>query len=188
MGRKRKLNVVRYPNGTPHRHDDPRLVVLAQPHRRGWKVETKENGRKVRDQRLDQRAENPLGGLNLVGAISDAQYLAGKEYARVVARYRVVLAAPKPYPRSIGSADRIEGGYSETLLSDDECERRESAYQRAFEALWDAGQSAAHAVARVAVYEEACPHGRFSDLIRGLEALSLHFGLTKPATSGRRTA
>lgn len=187
-GRKRKANVARYPNGTPHRHDDPRLVVLAQPHRRGWKVETRESGRKVRDQRLDQRAENPFGGLNLVGAITDAHYLAGKEYSRVVARYRVVLAVPKPYPRSISSADRIEGGTSETILSEDECERRESAYQRAFEALWDAGQRSAYAVARVAVYEEACPQGRFPDLVRGLEALSVHFGLTKATTSGRRTA
>jgi hypothetical protein len=40
----------------------------------------------------------------------------------------------------------------------------------------EAGQRAARAVARVAVYGESCPRGALADLKRGLDALARHFG------------
>jgi hypothetical protein len=148
------------------RPDDPRIVALAQPHRRGEKF------------RLDQRAETPLGGLNIVGQLTDEQYEAGRQYAGVVGRYRVVIGAPRASPSSAGIlvADGLGGGAPP--LSIDEAERRKREYEAAYEALWDAGQRAAKAVARVAVYGEAWLPGMLSELRTGLSALAAHFRLT----------
>lgn len=152
----------RHPNGQLCRlPDDPRAVALAQPHRRFLPP----------SQKLDQKAESPLGGLNLVGLLSDEAYEAGRRYAAIVARYRAVIDAPKPHASSV--TDEAPGPAPE--LDRAEARRRKAEYDRAFAAVSEAGQRAARAVARVAVHGEACPGGGLKDLERGLAALARHF-------------
>jgi hypothetical protein len=176
-GRKRKAGR-RHPNGELVRDRlDPRAVVLAQPHRRRLPAML----------RLDQKAEAPLGGLNLVGVITDAQYVAGRRYAEIVARYRIVIQSPRSSPRS--RSDMTITGHGEGVTIDAaEARQCKRAYDRAFAAVLEAGQRAARAVARVAIYEQACPRGGIADLRRGLAALAAHFGLTGRARAQRRAA
>lgn len=137
-----------------------REVVLAQPHRRSLPEALQ----------LDQRAESPLGMLNLTGHISEAEYLAGKRWDLVVKRYRSVISAPDPTMQPVAGL-----GYD---IPAEEAAKRKETYDRAYEAMHEAGQKAQHAVSRVAVYGEPCPGGRIPDLRRGLAALARHFGLT----------
>jgi hypothetical protein len=62
-------------------------------------------------------------------------------------------------------------------LSDEEAHRRKAAYDAAYIAAWNAGHGPAKWVSRVAVYDETCPISAFPDLVRGLQALAVHFGL-----------
>jgi hypothetical protein len=168
-GRKRKTGR-RHPSGDlAMPRVDYRSMAALQPHR-VWLPA---------DRRLSEKAETPLGGLNLIGVISDEQYEAGRWYASVVARYRTSIEAPNPSPASIAG----EGGGGVVYLSREQAEQRKDEYDRAFEAVFEAGQKAARTVARVAVYGEACPRGFMPDLIRGLQALAVHRGLTGPRKS-----
>jgi hypothetical protein len=63
---------------------DFRALAALQPHR-VWLPQEK---------RLDQKAASPLGCLNLLGVITDAQYRAGLRYAIVVGKYRAVIETP----------------------------------------------------------------------------------------------
>lgn len=162
-GRKRKTGHI-YPGSIDA---DPRMrdVALSHPHRRRWG--------------LDQRAETPLGGLNLVGALTDEQYAAGCQYAKDVAKYRAALGLPKSTPSGV-DLNRV-GGMDRGVetLDPDEIAHRKEAYDRAFAAVLEAGHRAARAVAQVAVYGNACPEGCFQDLKRGLDKLAAHYRLVK---------
>src|SRR5579872_1821155 len=129
IGRRRKPGR-RYPNGElAHNKEDVRTIALAQPHRRALPSE----------QRLDQRAEHPLGGLNLVGVISNGQYQAGKTYARIVARYRRMILAPKMSPPSRLGDMEIRGGEGESrTISPAQARRIKETYDNAFAILWNA--------------------------------------------------
>jgi hypothetical protein len=166
-GRKRKIGL-RHPGGALVRPQfDVRDLATLQPHR-VWLPEEK---------RMDQKAVSPLGCLNLLGVLTDGQYLAGVRYAVVVGKYRAVIETP----RATAGAGR---GYDcpgdpqcgreagETC----ECRQRKERYDAAFAAVIEAGQRAARAVARVAVHGEQCPRGALPELKRGLDALAKHFG------------
>jgi len=163
-GRKRKSGA-RYPSGDriPERVESPHAIALRQPHRRDAPLEAKH----------DQRAETPFGTLNLIGAISGAEYRAGLDFARIVRRWRAVVCAPKPHVDSLAGV--LEPRPS-PLAIDDPAERKHD-YDAAFEALARAGQTAAVIVARVVVHEEPVPPGGFDALVRGLRMLRDHFGL-----------
>jgi hypothetical protein len=169
-GRRRKM-------GPRHRSGDlarPRFefreLAALQPHR-VWLPER---------QRLDQKAASPLGCLNLLGVLSDAQYRAGVRYAVVVGQYRAVIETPRATSGSgrgydcVGDADCGRGAAQPC-----ECRRRKERYDAAFAAVLEAGQRAARAVARVAVHGEPCPQGALAELRRGLDALARHFGCTR---------
>jgi hypothetical protein len=164
-GRKRKF-APRHPGGALVRREAAILSLAAlQPHR-VWLPDEK---------RLDQKAGSPLGCLNLLGVLSDAQYLAGVRYAVVVGKYRAVIEAP----RATAGAGRgyycpgdLKCGRSGEPC---ECARRKERYDAAFAAVLEVGQRAARAVARVAVHGEPCPRGALADLKRGLDALARHF-------------
>jgi hypothetical protein len=84
-GRKRKIGP-RHPGGDLVRPQfDARSLATLQPHR-VWLPEEK---------RMDQKAASPLGCLNLLGVLTDAQYLAGVRYAVVVGKYRAVIETPR---------------------------------------------------------------------------------------------
>lgn len=147
-----------------------RDLAALQPHR-VWLPE---------ERRLDQKAASPLGCLNLLGIISDAQYRAGIRYAIVVGKYRAVIETPRATSGSGRGydcpGDLMCGRRTESPC---ECARRKERYDAAFAAVLDAGQVAARAVARVAVHGEPCPQGALAALKRGLDALAKHFERTR---------
>lgn len=123
--------------------------------------------------RLSEKAATPLGGLNLVGAITDSQYDAGSNYVVVVARYRATIGMP--LAGFTGSARSI-ACKGHKGCDPCECRRRKERYDDAFAAVSEAGNRAARAVARVAVHGQACEAGEMDNLRRGLDALAKHFG------------
>ena len=173
-GRKRKIGI-RHPGGTlVQPRPDVRGLATLQPHR-VWLPEEK---------RMDQKAASPLGCLNLLGVVSDAQYLAGIRYAVVVGKYRAVIETPRATAgagRGYDCAGDLRCGREASHPC--ECRRRKEGYDAAFAAVLEAGQRAARAVARVAVHGEQCPRGALADLKRGLEALADHFGAGRRARS-----
>jgi len=174
-GRKRKIGL-RHPGGDLVRVQfDLRGLATLQPHR-VWLP---------REKRLDQKAGSPLGCLNLLGVLSDAQYLAGVRYAVVVGRYRAVIETPS----ATAGAGRGYNCPGDPKCGRDgaepcECRQRKERYDAAFAAVIEAGQRAARAVARVAVHGEQCPPGALPDLKRGLDALARHFNC---GAKGRRS-
>jgi hypothetical protein len=171
-GRKRKIGF-RHPGGELVRpHFDARGLATLQPHR-VWLPE---------EQRMDQKAASPFGCLNLLGVLTDAQYLAGVRYAVVVGKYRAVIETPRATAgsgRGYDCAGDLNCGRA--AGSSCECRLRKERYDAAFAAVIEAGQRAARAVARVAVHAEPCPRGALPDLKRGLDALAKHFdGAKRP--------
>jgi hypothetical protein len=169
-GRKR-LSGARHPGGELVRVKvDYRALAAQQPHRR-WLPEPV---------RLDQKADTPFGALNLINVITDAQYEAGQRYAYIVGQYRASIGTPsimsgsgKGYPCAPEICRRPPPG----AAIECECRKRKERYDAAVAAVFEAGQKAARAVARVAVHGEPCPRGGLADLKRGLSALVKHFGL-----------
>src|SRR5260370_13274864 len=165
-GRRRKIGL-RHPGGDLVRpRFDVRSLATLQPHR-VWLPEEK---------RMDQKAASPLGCLNLLGVLSDAQYLAGVRYAVVVGKYRAVIETPRATAGAGRGYDcprdpRCGRGPGESC----ECRQRKERYDAAFLAVIEAGQRAARAVARVAVQGEQCPRGALPDPNRRLHALANDF-------------
>lgn len=170
-GRKRKAGF-RHPCGALVQRPEADAASFAalQPHR-VWLPQEK---------RFDQKAASPFGCLNLLGVISDAQYLAGVRYAVAVGHYRAVIESPRATSGS-GRGYHCAGdpACGRDAPETCECRRRKARYDAAFAAVLEAGQKAARAVARVAVHGEQCPPGGLADLKRGLDALAKHFGARK---------
>lgn len=87
-GRKRKGGK-RYPSGglvpVVKAEDVLRMRTSRQPHRRTLKS----------DDRLDERAESPLGRLLIKGVIDAECYDAGERYVAIVGQYRAVINTPR---------------------------------------------------------------------------------------------
>jgi hypothetical protein len=162
-GRKRKMGRRRLDGHLVERRESRGDVASRLQHRRGLPERL----------RTHEKAESPLGILNLMGIISDEQFEAGGRYARVVQLYRAVIDAPNPYPGSVAGI----AIYGRDEIPADECVRRKGQYDDAFEAVSAAGQRAAKAVARVAVYREGAEFIALADLRAGLSALAVHFGI-----------
>src|SRR5260370_19509088 len=84
-GRKRKIGLRHTGGDLVRPRFDVRSLATLQPHR-VWLPEEK---------RMDQKAASPLGCLNLLGVLTDTQYLAGLRYAVVVGKYRAVIETPR---------------------------------------------------------------------------------------------
>lgn len=103
-GRKRKIGA-REKNGRLQRRGKAEVleeavrVARAMPHRRRLRS----------NDRIDARAESPLGRLNVRGAISAGEYAAGETFAAIVGRYRAVIEGPRPV-RSLSIATSAELG------------------------------------------------------------------------------
>jgi hypothetical protein len=129
-----------------------------------------------REKRFDQKAASPLGCLNLLGVLTDAQYSAGVRYAVVVGKYRAVIETPSAISGTGRGYDCPGDLNCGRVGAPCECRRRKERYDATFAAVIEPGQRAARAVARVAVHGEPCPRGALPDLKRGLDALAKHFG------------
>ena len=155
---------------TPGRQNVRRLsdddLMAQQPHR-AWLPEAR---------RMDAKAATPLGGLNLIGAITDNQYEAGQRYVVVVAEYRSSIGVPMEGYTSSGKGYACTGALR---CEDCECRRRKDRYDRAFEAVSAPSQRAARAVSHVAVFGKGCQSDELAHLKIGLTALSRHFGIER---------
>lgn len=166
-GRKRKSTGSRRKDGhlTEALSTDPRVVAFAMPHRQDAPAEV----------RHDPRAECSLGRLCLSRKITDEQYEAGTQWARLVNRYRASIEAPRQ-GQSIAGVMEPKGG---SPLSLQRAREIKDEYDAAFEKLGDAGNLATRIVNRVAVHGGEITKDQHSDLFRGLNALAGHFKLTK---------
>jgi hypothetical protein len=163
----------RYPSGrlVPDKGPDDKLRVSRQPHRRDLPP----------DARPSEKAESPLGRLNLMGIITDEQHDAGVRYAALIGAYRAVIDAPRGTgTRGTGRLGRGFRCGAETCDPEDcECLRREERYESAHAALLKAGRNAVRAVERVALHGEAIATGDLVAIYIGLSALCGHFGLNR---------
>jgi hypothetical protein len=128
--------------------------------------------------RLSEKAATPLGGLNILGVITNEEYEAGRRFAGIVMQYRAVIEAPNPAP---GGNDHGGRGF----IDEAESERRKSAYDGVYEQGFNAIESrslrwaARKWVKDVAVYDESCPGGLPMEALKlGLSTLATYFGLT----------
>lgn len=164
-GRNRKSGT-RYPSGDIRQEpqESPHQIAMRQPHRRNVPL----------DHAHDQRGGWPLGCFNIWGAISGDEYRAGVRFARICARWKLVVDSQKSSPSSIAGAMEPKG--SLPLITDADAEDWKDEYNVVMKALMDtAGRTSAIYVALMAVLEEPCPAGGFGAVIRGLGALREHF-------------
>lgn len=134
------------------------------------------------DDVLDVRLETPLGRLSFLGKITKGEYEAGLRYRELAFDYLHSIGAPYPFEQSHDAEFTIAGVMR--MPSDEECERREREYNRAYEALFRSGQRPAVAVKRMAVYEEQPRSPYDVDLLQiGLKALAEHFTEARRVTA-----
>lgn len=185
MSRPRKPNVKRYPSGQiAHKdrgngHDGEPLDDVAT-----WpriKAEAK------------KAAQNPqlvseLGRLAYHSKITASEFDAGKEWSRVVHRYRQLAIAapsnipkvtslePSARPRSI-DLDALEPEERKRILS--ETKAIEEEFNSAHQSLVFMGNQVLSAVNRLCVDGEPLPYENLIHARQGLRALARRFGFTK---------
>lgn len=150
-------------------HDSPQVIAMKMPHRRSVKP----------DARHDQKAESPLGRLNLNGFITNEQFRAGEMFASTVARRLSLMGAPNASPPSI--AGFMQPGQPGDVSDEPEHVRNArwiKQYDDAYERASQAGHLAMVALRFVAVQGLELPHGSFPHLLRGLRELERFYGLT----------
>lgn len=170
-GRKRKSGKRTASGALVRVHIDYQTMAAGNPDRRWLPVAL----------RLSEKAGTVLGGLNLIGRITDHQYEAGRRYGIVVGAYRSVIGTPS----GIQGGSRGYDCAGLACLVDDrlcECASRKARYMRAFEAI--KGQRVHLAVNRVAVHDEQIAEFQMDYLRLGLTALAVHFGLTQQRNAG----
>ena len=147
---------------------EARIIAFRQPHRQSVPEQV----------RHDPRAETFFGRIMLSGVISEVQYEAGILYRRAVQRSRSLMDAPNPSPQSVASYMQPVSSTGRPV-DDAEAQRIHDSRENAYVALMDAGQRAAKAVARVAVWDEWPLGVSEQDLHRGLDKLIVHYGLKR---------
>lgn len=146
------------------------------------------------EERLDERAESPLGrlflqhlrqpGLQPGWAIDADCYDAGSRYASIVGEYRATIEGPRTTGGSGRGLDCVAQvlGRDACRFDPDNCEcfRRKQRYDRAFETLTIAGRNALRAVNRVVIQRlDPADMEEIFNLVAGLSALARCFGLTR---------
>jgi hypothetical protein len=169
VGRKRRQGIKRQPNGQPAREVgvDPKVIASRQPHRQGIPLDVVH----------DPAAESAFGRLMLQRQISQVQYQAGLNWRMIVQRYRAVISAPRPDAISMSGVIVGPWGGSGEIDKAEALDRRKR-YNEAFEALHSgAGHRGCVAVNHWAIGDRGDYALHY--LISGLNALALHFKLTK---------
>ncbi|CAB4171875.1 hypothetical protein UFOVP1349_5 [uncultured Caudovirales phage] len=169
-GRRRKQGN-REPNGKPQRvYINHKAQVASQPHR----IVVAESFRAFPE------AGSDFGCLMLNKHITPAQHEAGRRYAMDATAYRAqILGAPSPDPRGCDPL-RASGGGAE--VKPEVARAIRDAYNRAFEAVNNAGNRAARAVKEYAVFGkklDVADGYSLKLLILGLDRLVLHYGVDK---------
>jgi hypothetical protein len=171
-GRKRRKGL-RRPNGrlVHERGESPREIAARMPHRRA-----------LGENALDYRAESALGRLAIAGRITDEQFVAGTAFRR---SWGVYLSTIMP-PRAIGVPSGAFWGCEGCPQTQDRakcvCARRRAFYEDANRALHKAGNAAVAIVKLIVLHD--WPIGNSVPLHLGLDALALHFGLTRANEQG----
>jgi hypothetical protein len=173
-GRKRKSGR-RHPSGNlvREKRPDDRVRTGRQPHRRSL----------PEADRMSEKAESPLGRLNLKHVISDEEFEAGQRYARDVGTYRASIGAPAT---TAGSGRRRHCLADVTATADTcraypedcACLRAKQRYDDLLETLSGAGQRAAKNVASAAVQAQDIRFEEIVYLRAGLRILAHFYGLT----------
>lgn len=167
VGRKRRQNIKRQPNGQPSRvkDGDPKAIAQLMPHRRLVPAEVAH----------DPKAESLLGRLCLNGWISEIQYQAGVKFRTAQARYRTVIEAPRSSEASMSGV--IVGPWGGSVIPEERQIEIRKDYMAAFEALEEAtGSRGARSVSHCIndKHPFSIPH-----VNSGLTALAIFYGLTK---------
>ncbi len=168
VGRKRRQNIKRQPDGrpVPDKGIDPKAIAQLMPHRRLVPANVAH----------DPKAESELGRLCLNGWITEVQYQAGVKYREIVQRYRVVIDCPRSTEASMSGVIVGPWGAS-SIMDENEALRRKANYDAAFEYLEArCGNRGARAVAHCVMQDKKTPH--IAHLKCGLSALAEHLGLT----------
>jgi len=145
-----------------------RAMAALQPHRRGL----------PEAHRLDQKAATRLGCLCLVGMITEAQYLAGLDYAHATGQYLSTVEAPRSLSGSGGGYDCKPDSCPAGSC---ECLRRVVRYDELYCVLAKAGRRPLIEVNRVAVHNQRS--SELEVLRIGLNALARHLRLTNDRKS-----
>ncbi len=169
VGRKRRQNIKREPNGQAQRERgiDPKAIAQLMPHRRLVPANVAH----------DPKAESIMGRLCLNGWITEIQYQAGVKYRTATARYRTVIEAPRSSEASMSGV--IVGPWGGSEMTEERQIEIRDAYMRAFEALDSVG------VARDISHVIHDKHPFTIPRVKcGLDALARHYGLTFSRKSG----
>jgi hypothetical protein len=164
VGRPRKIGK-RERNGRVQRtYENPRAQIAAQPHRMVVPARFREM----------PEAEFEFGRLMLNGWITPAQFEAGKEYARLAARYRAAILAPNPNPSAI---DLGAAGFGHGAgMADDTARSIKRAYDAAFESCGPVRLQ--KAIAHHVIHDRKIDDFDTRRLLKlGLDKLVTHFGI-----------
>lgn len=164
VGRPRKIGK-RERNGRVQRtYENPRAQIAAQPHRMVVPARFREM----------HEAESEFGRLMLNGWITPAQFEAGKEYARLAARYRAAILAPNPNPSAI---DLGAAGFGKGAgMADDAARAIKRAYDAAFESCGPVRLQ--RAIAHYVIHDRKIADFDTRRLLKlGLDKLVIHFGI-----------
>ncbi len=182
-GRKRKQGL-RTPNGELARPAvNYGALAALQPHRRDLPEEA----------RLSQDATTELGKAFLRGLITEAEHLAGQEYARRRGQYMATVCGP----RTIAGTSRWSGCNPDECLAlaidgahhSCECQRRRQDYQEMQQVISRCGRKVEAALGWVIAYDRVPMADEVYLLSIGLRALARHMRLTnghKALTSRNR--
>lgn len=137
--------------------EDPRSdIAKQQPHRRDLDE----------SDRLDEKAECPLGRLRLKGDITEAEYQAGVRWRNLYHSWLCSIGAPNPFPAAVDWGGSFSEG--QALLSqasdewdDERCEAIAKSFKIHEAVLKRLGIRVFHAVNAIAVYEEPEELGDF---------------------------
>lgn len=155
-------------------------LAAQQPHRRGIELPANLSDRqraKIGDPGTNPRAATEFGRMALEGLISEAQYVAGEKYARVVGKWRAMIGGPRAIA-GIGRGYDCKADCRHTYPPDPcECRDRQQAHDAAFKALGPAGAAAHAAVDCVVLCNQTLSGDALTivDLRAGLSALAKHF-------------
>jgi hypothetical protein len=164
VGRPRKIGK-RQPNGQLARtYVNPKAQVAAQPHRVVVPIKFREL----------PEAETEFGRLMLNGWVTPAQYEAGRQYAKLVGRYRASIHAPNPNPSGI-DLGRGGGGIG-AGMPDGTSRAIKRAYDSAFESCGPVRLQ--KLIAHHVIHDRRIADFADRDLLKiGLKKLVVHFGI-----------
>lgn len=176
VGRRRKAGK-RESNGRIARvYENPKAFVAAQPHRAGV----------MKKQRELPEAGSEFGRLMLTGKITPAQYEAGSRYAGIAESARRVYSPLPLHPTGI-DLSRVSGGGYDGDMPREQAQAIKDRHNKAYDACASVGTRAARAVKDHAIMDMPVRDSiSLAQLINGLDALVLHFGIDSRARISSR--